>query len=33
MKYIKPDFILFGIVVAFLMAIGGGMFLKGLSHW
>jgi hypothetical protein len=33
MKNFQPDLILFGIVVVFLMAIGGGMFLKGLSHW
>ena len=33
MKNFQPDLILFGIIVIFLMAIGGGMFLKGLSHW
>ena len=33
MKNFQPDLILFGIIVVFLMAIGGGMFLKGLSHW
>ena len=33
MKNFKPDFILYSIVIAFLMAFGGGMFLKGIALW
>ena len=33
MKNFQPDFILCAIIIAFLMAFGGGMFLKGITHW